>query len=143
MAEENQVTGRKLAEENQVTTKDPRKVEQGKKLAESNHIQREVENEVTADKMAEENQIQQVTTKDPRKVAQGKKLAESNHIKREAKKSKETLNQYDIGVVLAVGVIGCLGYYLYLNKKGEDNVASPPPQPQPPQQPKANKFEME
>ena len=38
MAEENQVTSRKLAKENQVTTKDPRKVAQGKKLAESNHI---------------------------------------------------------------------------------------------------------
>ena len=131
MTEENQI---------QVTTKDPRKVEQSKKLAESNRIKREakkgVENEVTANKMAEENQIQQVTTKDPRKVAQGKKLAESNCIKREAKKSEVTLNQYDIGVVLAVGVIGCLGYYLYQNKKGEDNVVSPPPQqPQPPQQP--------
>ena len=134
----NQVTSRKLAEENQVTTKDPRKVEQGKRLAESNRIKREAkkgaENGVTANKMAEENQIQQVTTKDPRKVAQGKKLAESNHIKREVKKSEVTLNQYDTGVVLAVGVIGCLGYYLYQNKKGEDNVVSPPPpQPQPPQ----------
>ena len=117
-------------EENQVTTKDPRKVEQG---AENNHIKREAENEVTANKMAEENQIQQVTTKDPRKVAQGKKLAESNHIKREVKKSEVTLNQYDTGVVLAVGVIGCLGYYLYQNNKVEDNVVSPPPQPQPPQ----------
>ena len=117
MAEENQVTSKKLAEENQVTTKDPRKVAQGKKLAESNHIKRKVENEVTANKMAEENQIQQVTTKDLRKVAQGKKLAESNRIKREVKKSEVTLNQYDIGVVLTVGVIGCLGYYLYQTQK--------------------------
>ena len=131
MAEENQVTSRKLAEENQVTIKDMRKVEKGKKLAESNCIKREAE-----------SQIQQVTTKDLRKVEQGKKLAESNHIKREVKKSEVTLNQYDIGVVLAVGVIGCLRYYLYQNKKGEDNVVSPP-QPQPPQRPKANKFEME
>ena len=38
MAEENRVTSRKLAEQNHVTTKDPRKVEQGKKLAESNRI---------------------------------------------------------------------------------------------------------
>ena len=117
-----------MAEENQVTTKDPERVEQ---VAESNRIKREAENEVTANKMAEENQIQQVTTKDPRKVAQGKKLAESNRMKREMKKSEVTLNQYDTGVVLAVGVIGCLGYYLYQNTKGEDNVASPPPQPQP------------
>ena len=92
------------------------------------------ENEVTANKTAEENQIQQVTTKDPRKVVQGKKLAESNCIKREAKKSEVTLNHYDILVVLAVGAIGCLGYYLYQNKKGEGNVVSPPPQqPQSPQ----------
>ena len=117
MTEENQVTSRKLAEENQVTTKDLRKVAQGKKLAESNHIKREAEDEVTANKIAEENQIQKVTTKDLRKVTQGKKLAESNRIKREAKKTEVTLNQYDIGVVLAVGAIGCLGYYLYQNKK--------------------------
>ena len=90
-----------------------------------------MENEITANKMAEEHQIQQVTTKDLRKVAQGKKLVESNHIKREAKTSEVALNKYDIGVVLAVGVIGCLGYYLYQNKKGEDNIVSPP-QPQPP-----------
>ena len=83
--------------------------------------------------MVEENQIQQVTTKDPWEVAQGKKVAESNRIKREAKKSEVTLNQYDIGVVLAVGVIVCFGCYLYQNKKGEDNVVSPPPQSQPPQ----------
>ena len=38
MAEENRVTSRKLAEQNHVTTNDPRKVEQGKKLAESNRI---------------------------------------------------------------------------------------------------------
>ena len=139
MAEENQVTSRKLAEENQVTTKDLRKFEQG---AKSGHIKREAENGVTANKMAEENQIQQVTTKDLRKVAQGKKLTESNCIKREAKKSEVTLNQYNIGVVLAVGAIGCLGYYLYQNKKGEDNIVSPP-QSQPPQCPQVNKFEME
>ena len=49
MTEENQI---------QVTTKDPMKVEWGKKLAESNRIKKEAENEVTANKMAEENQIQ-------------------------------------------------------------------------------------
>ena len=98
--------------------------------------------------MAEENQetqhsdksLKQVTTKDPRKVPQGKKLAEINYIKREAKTSEVTLNQYDIGVVLAVGVIGCLGYFLYQAKKGEDNVVFPPPQQRRPQ---INKFEME
>ena len=118
MAKENQVTSRKLAEENQVqqvTTKDPRKVEQGKKLAESNRIRREakkgMENEVTADKMAEEN-LQQVTTKDSKKVEAGKRRAEYNHKKREVQKS-EANQCYGIGAVLAVGVIGGLGYYIY------------------------------
>ena len=49
MAEENDVTANKLAEENQVTkkelqrvaTKNPKKVEAGKRLAESNHKKRE------------------------------------------------------------------------------------------------------
>ena len=50
MAEENDVTANKLAEENQVTTKEPqrvttknpKKVEAGKRLAESNRRRREV-----------------------------------------------------------------------------------------------------
>ena len=105
--------------------------------------------------MAEENQIRQVTTKDPKKVEVGKRLAEYNHRmkedlkawKREELKSEVlTSNQYSIEAVLAVVVIGGLGYYLYQDKKG-----TVPPQPQPnnpPQQPshrspKANKFEME
>ena len=52
---------------------------------------------------------------------------------------------YGIGAVLAVGVIGELGYYLYQAKKGEDNVVSPPLQPQPNKQPstRTNKFQME
>ena len=98
--------------------------------------------------MAEENQIQQVMMKDPKKVAAGKKLAEYNRKKREELKAQKsestqvepmlTLNQcYGIGAVLAVGVIGGLGYYLYQAKKGEAN-AMPPPQ-----HPKVNKFEME
>ena len=95
--------------------------------------------------MAEENQV---TTKDPKKVEAGKRLAEYNHRKREelkAQKSKQvepmlTSSQcYGIGVVLAVGVIGGLGYYVHQAKKGEVNAI--PHQPQQP--PKANKFEME
>ena len=46
---------------------------------------------------------------------------------------------YGIGAVLAVGVIGCLGYYLYQAKIGEVN-AMPPQQPSHPQ---TNKFEMQ
>ena len=102
--------------------------------------------------MTEENQIQQVMTKDPKKVEAGKRLAEYNHRKREElkvqkSKSKQvepmlTLRQYySIGAVLAVGVIGSLGYYVHQAKKGEvnaDNNVVPSQQP-----PKANKFEME
>ena len=70
--------------------------------------------------MAEENQVM---TKDPKKVEAGKRLAEYNHRKREelkAQKSKSevlTSNQYSIVAVLAVGVMGGLGYYLYQAKK--------------------------
>ena len=101
--------------------------------------------------MAEQIQAQQVTMKDLKKVEVGKRLAEYNRKKREelnvqksGSKQVEpmlTLSQYSIGAVLAVGVIGGLGYYLYQAKKGEVN-AVPPQQPSHPC-PKANKFEME
>ena len=92
--------------------------------------------------MAEENQVM---TKEPKKVEEGKRLAEYNRRKREELKAQKsevlTSSQYyGIGAVLAVGVIGGLGHYLYQAKKGEVNAVVPPP----PQQPaKANKFEME
>ena len=77
--------------------------------------------------MAEEQQVtkepqqvtikepQQVTTKNSKKVEAGKHLAAHNCRQRELKVQKTTeqseLNQYyGIGVVLAVGVIGGLGY---------------------------------
>ena len=67
---------------------------------------------------------QRVTTKNPKKVEAGKRLAESNHKKREAKKQAKLeasrVNQYyGIGAVLALGVIGGIGYYIYQTKKGE------------------------
>ena len=67
--------------------------------------------------------------KDPKKVEAGKRLAAVNHKKREAKKQEEQVqlerttgrgftsgvNQYyGIGAVIAVGLIGGLGYYIYL-----------------------------
>ena len=93
--------------------------------------------------MAEENQV---TTKDPKKVEAGKRLAEYNHRKREKLKvqKSEVLDSsqyYGIGAVLAVGVIGGLGYYIYKAKKGEVNVEPPQPPQQP--RPQTNKFEME
>ena len=50
---------------------------------------------------------------------------------------------YGIGAVLAVGVIGSLGYYAYQAKKGAVNNIVPSQQPSPQQPPKTNKFEME
>ena len=84
--------------------------------------------------MAEENQqqVQQVTTKNLKKVEAGKRLAAHNCRIREAKKTKSEaasrVNQYyhtgfshvfGTGAVIAVGVIGCLGYYICLTKKGK------------------------
>ena len=66
---------------------------------------------------------QQVTTKNPKKVEAGKRLAEHNCKQREKKReeqAKSGVNQYyGIGVVIAVGVIGGLGYCIYRVKKGE------------------------
>ena len=72
---------------------------------------------------------QQVTTKDPKKVEAGKRLAAINRKKREAKKKEEQaqlertasgVNQYyGFGTILALGVIGGLGYYVYRTRKGE------------------------
>ena len=66
---------------------------------------------------------QRVTMKDPKKVEVGKRLAAHNHKKGEQKAQKSEaqskLNQYyRIGAVIAVGVKGGLGYYMYRTKKG-------------------------
>ena len=86
---------------------------------------------------------QRVTTKNPKKVAAGKRLAESNCKRREAKKQAKLeasrVNRYHgIGAVIALGVIGGLGYYIYRTKKGEQ-----PQQNKPHLQPQTNKFEMD
>ena len=90
---------------------------------------------------------QQVTTKNPKKVEAGKRLAESNRKKREVKKQAKLeasgVNQYyGIGAVLALGVIGGLGYYIYRTKKGEQPQQNNP-KPHPHMQPQTNKFEMD
>ena len=61
---------------------------------------------------------QRVTTKDPKKVEVGKRLAAISCKKRKAKKKEEAQNgginqYYGIGAVIAIGVIGGLGYYIY------------------------------
>ena len=94
--------------------------------------------------------MQQVTTKDPKKVEAGKRLAEWNRRNKEKLKAQknevqksevEPMLTYGIGAILAVGVIGGLGYYLYQAKQGEVN-AVPYQQPSHPR-PQNNKFEME
>ena len=72
--------------------------------------------------------------KDPKKVAQGKRLVERNCKNKEklaqAAKDQESepkLSQtYGVGVVIAVGAFGLLGYYIYqslLSKKEDNNAA--------------------
>ena len=114
MAEENQVMTN--VEENKETTKGPKEVTTGPK-------------EVTA-------APKKVTTKNPKKVEAGDRLVEWNRKNRKARKS-EVSQYYVIEVVLAVGVTGGLGYYLYQAKKGEVNV-----EPQSPQRSRP-KFEMD
>ena len=89
-------------------------------MVEENQVMKEPQG-----KAAQAQQImkepQRVTTKNPKKVEAGKRLAESNRKKREAKKREEQVkleasrvNQYyGIGAVLALGVTGGLGYYIY------------------------------
>ena len=81
----------------------------------------------------------------------GKRLAAINHKKREAKKREEAQNgrmnqYYGFGTILALGVIGGLGYYIYRSKKGPvirevKDVSMPhnPPKPHP----QTNKFDMD
>ena len=113
--------------------------------------------------MAEENQVepqqitkepervmkepQRVTTKNSKKVEAGKRLAESK--KREAKKREQAkleasgVNQYyGIGAVMALGVIGGLGYYIYKSKKVEKPKQNNP-KPHPQTQLQTNKFEID
>ena len=84
----------------------------------------------------------------------GKRLAAINHKRREAKKREEQaqlekttsrVNQYSgTGVVIAVGVIGGFGYYIYQTKKGGQGEEQPsnPQQNNPKPHPQTNKFEM-
>ena len=114
------------------------------------------ENQVTKEPQQVQQEPQQVTTKDPKKVEVSKRLAAISHKKRQAKKREEAQNggmnqYYGFGAVIAVRVIGGLGYYIYRTKKGEvsrevPNRALQDPTPQnPPQQPctQTNKFEMD
>ena len=112
--------------------------------------------------MAEENQMQQltkepqqvkqVTTKNPKKVEAGKGLAAHNCRRREEQRKEQVqleksgANQYyRIGAVLALGVIGGLGYYIYWSRNSPAirEVTMPASQhPCPQVQAQTNKFEM-
>ena len=115
--------------------------------------------------MAEENQQQvpkelkepqRVTTKDPKKVEAGKRMAAINRKKKEVKKREEQAQlektasrvnkYYSIGAVIALGVIGGLGYYICWRRKGPTprEVTMPvSQQPCPQVQAQTNKFEMD
>ena len=127
MAEENQVEPQQVTTEPQQITKEPQRV--------------------MKEPQGKAPQVQQVTTKNPKKVEAGKRLAESDHKKREAKKQVKLeasgVNQYyGIGAVLALGVIGGPGYYIYQTKKVEQPQQNNP-KPHPQMQPQTNKFEMD
>ena len=97
-----------------------------------------------------QGELQPVNTKNPKKVEAGKRLAESNCKKRKVKKREEQVKleasrvdqYYGIGAVIALGVIGGLGDYIYQTKKGEQPQQNNP-KPHPQTQPQTNKFEMD
>ena len=87
--------------------------------------------------------------KDPKKVEQGKRLAEFSHRKKEdlaqetkARESKPKLN-YGIGAVIAVGVLGLLGYYISQRGNPLDKRDIKVTSIEVHTQRRANKFEME
>ena len=113
-------------------------------MAEENQVMKELQ-QITKEPQGEAAQVQRVTTKNPKKVDAGRKLAESNRKKREAKKQAKLeaigVNQYyGIGAVIALGVIGGLGYSIYRTKKVEQQNN---PKPHPQAQAQTNKFEMD
>ena len=95
----------------------------------------------------------QVTTKDPKKVAAGKRLDEWNRnnkeklaqsAKTQQSEPKLTSSQaYGVGAVMAVGVLGLLGYYVYQSRKGDTSKDATKVTPVRDIQKRANKFEME
>ena len=99
-------------------------------------------------------ELQRVTTKNLKKVEAGERLAAHNHKKREEQRKEQAklektasgVNQYyRIGAVIALRVIGGLGYYIYRTKKGEQpsNPKQNNPKPHPQAKPQSNKFEMD
>ena len=132
-----------MAEENQVMKKPQGKAAQLPGGAQpAQQITKKLQ-QIMKEPQSEAAQVQRVTTKNRKEIEAGKRLAESNRKKREAKKQAKLeasrVNQYyGTGAVLALGVIGGLGYYIYQTKKGEQQN-----NPKPHLQPQTNKFEMD
>ena len=125
-------------------------------MAEENQVQQVTKEpqQVTKEPQQVMKEPQRVTTKNLKKVKVGKRLAEHNRKKREEqrkeqvklKKTASGLSQYyGIGAVIALGVIGGLGYYIYRSKKGEQpsNPEQNNPKPHPQAQPQSNKFKID
>ena len=121
-------------------------------MAEENQVMKEPQQVTQV--MKEPQQAQRVTTKNPKKVEVGRKLAAHNHRRREEQRKEQAklentasgVNQYyGIGAVIALGVIGGLGYYIYQTKKGgasgEPQQNNPKQHPQ--AQPQTNNFEID
>ena len=122
-------------------------------MAEENQVTKELQQVTKEPQQVTTKEPQQVTTKNPKKAEAGKHLAAHNRRRREEKNREEQVqseksevNQYyGLGVVLAVGVIGGLGYYIYQSKEGEASGEQPsnPQQNNPKPRPQSNKFEMD
>ena len=126
-------------------------------------MEEENQQQVKQEPQQVQQEPQRVTIKDPKKVETGKRLAAIICKKREAKKREKQaqlerttgwgfasgVNQYyGVGAIIAVRVIGGLGYYIYQSKKGQVSQEVPNRALQdraPPQQPRpqTNKFKMD
>ena len=146
-----------MAEENQIT-KGP---QQGPMVP---TVMKEPQGEATQPS-SRAQPAQRVTTKNLKKVEVGRRLAVHNRKKREeqrkeqAKLEESGVSQYyGIRAVIALGVIGGLGYYIYQSRKGPmpREVTMPTSQqpwghtatlglqgPRPQAQLQTNKFEMD
>ena len=96
-------------------------------------MEEENQQQVKQEPQQVQQEPQRVTTKDPKKVEAGKRLAAINHKKREEQVQLGRIGvdqYYHIIAVIALRVIGDLGYYIYHTKKGEVQ-NNPPQQPRP------------
>ena len=100
--------------------------------------------------MAEQTQIQPVTMKDPKKIKAGKRLAEHDRWKREehtelAKtQSESNITQHGTIAVVAIRVLGAIGYYFHQFKTPKETPVTNPRRIRSNSlKTPANKFEMD